>query len=66
MKAHQVSLASMSQNPANLASEGSAAVIEITNNVDSSRAFQLVRLTDREQDELLFDLAEYLLKENYS
>jgi len=56
----------MSQNPANLASEGSAAVIEITNNVDSSRAFQLVRLTDREQDELLFDLAEYLLKENYS
>lgn len=38
----------------------------MTNNVESARAFQLVRLSDREQDELAFDLAEYLLKENYA
>jgi len=49
-----------------MASEGSAVKIELTNEVESARAYQLVRLSDREQDELLFNLAEYLLKENYS
>ena len=39
---------------------------EPTNEVTSANAYQNIRLTDVEQDEVLIDLAQYLLSENMS
>ena len=39
---------------------------EPTNEVQSANAYQNIRLTDVEQDEVLIDLAQYLLSENMS
>jgi hypothetical protein len=49
-----------------LNSDASQPVISENNNVESAKAYADVRLTEREKDELLIDLAEYLLKENFS
>lgn len=56
-----------SQANLGLASDASQPKLEdVTNNVESARAYADVRLTEKEKDELLIDLAEYLLKENFS
>jgi hypothetical protein len=56
-----------SQANLNLASDASQPLLaETTNAVESARAYADVRLTEGEKDELLIDLAEYLLKENFS
>jgi hypothetical protein len=56
-----------SQANLGLNSDASQPVItENNNNVESAKAYAGVRLTEREKDELLIDLAEYLLKENFS
>lgn len=39
---------------------------EPSNSVESAKAFYNTRLTDVEQDEVLVDLAQYLLSENMS
>lgn len=50
-----------------LASDASQPKLEdVSNNVESARAYSDVRLSEKEKDELLIDLAEYLLKENFS
>jgi len=41
-------------------------VTEPSNEVQSANAYQNIRLTDVEQDEVLIDLAQYLLSENMS
>lgn len=40
--------------------------LDMNNNVDSAPAYGLTRLSPQEQDDLLVELAAYLLKENYS
>jgi len=39
---------------------------EPSNNVESANAFSKIRLSATEEDEVLIDLAQFLLKENLS
>ena len=56
----------LSPNSSTPAMDPSQEPTDVTNVVESAHAYKNVRLTDTEQDEVLIDLAKYLISENLS